>query len=393
MRLFLALFGFTELGRGLRAGQRGASALAARRFALPTRNGEMGAETTLGYHLAERVAMAEIEASRAMLPFLEAKARLSGWLQRERFSIHAALAEYVAADDEHERDFALRAPQGSLPAALYPPIVIQLAAIELVVNAIAFSQLRLPWHETYALAALPSIAGPVLAHFAGIAARQTRRGDVGRWWTLAFGTAAVIGLSVLTVGVGELRSAFVGGGATATWVAAMNAVLFLAAATTSYATHDSSAALERVVKTKRRLERRIRRRWAAWNRLAARYGTARARAMTRVDVILHEALAQMDEYLDGMTQAFNETDFKGTGESWITNAMGTELFTPRDFGPEIQPTPFSLDELIAAYRVGSRAFSAVTGATEAGSARIHWIGSALKTPPAAHTGNGQEASR
>lgn len=231
---------------------------------------------------------------------------------------------------------------------LYWPILFLLGVFEWPMNASAFRILDLDPIETFIVSAIPSIAVPILSHIIGTKIRQWPL-EPSPWKTAIIFVLMVGALAGGLYAMGMLRAQYIAWENKApvdtesmVMLMLVNACALAVGIGLAYWSHDPDRELERIVDHKAMLRRRLDRLWRGWRRMAGEFDRLRSAAMCDVETIRASARAGIMEYRE-----YNNRYRRGEAPpASFTAEVGDRFFRPRDFGPELDKTPHSLDEMI-----------------------------------------------
>lgn len=306
-----------------------------------------GKPPRLSFFEAEMLNITEEKISRLIERWDKKKQPLEGKAKNVRHHLAHLLSEYKRIHQLH-KEKGFRQPH-RISWWMYLPIMAILGLLEFPFNLTAFKILRAPPNELIIMAAAPSIAIPLLAHFLGTKIKQWPTTGEPNWRTVLIAIVAITALLVGLLAIGLLRAdyiAYIRKTHQDYWQAALLMginLLFLSAATiTSYFAHDSDRGLERVVKEKNRLRPRLDREWNAWSKTASKFDSYRGATLARIQQLRDDTRARMDEYRQFNSRFQTNSSIPPHFQDEITD----DFFIPRDLGAEIDKAPPSLDEVL-----------------------------------------------
>lgn len=269
---------------------------------------------------------------------------------RSKHALHnmkEVMHEYKECLEEHEKKDR-QYPYRLVSPWLYWPILFLLGIFEWPMNASAFRILDLDPIETFIVSAIPSIAVPILSHIIGTKIRQWPL-EPSPWKTAIVFVLMVSALVGGLYAMGMLRAQYIAWENKAPidtesmlMLMLVNACALAVGLGLAYWSHDPDRELERIVDHKAMLQRRLDRAWNRWLNVSGEFDRLRAEAICDVEMIRDDVRASIMEY----REYNNRYRRREAPPESFTAELGDRFFRPRDFGPELDKTPKSLDDML-----------------------------------------------
>jgi hypothetical protein len=272
------------------------------------------------------------------------------------------LQRYAAVHREH-RALGLQDFHPLVSHRAYWVLLAAAALLESPVNKAALSFLAMPDGETWAVAAFVSVLNVLGASYFGKKLRQVGARLCRDWFVLGF---IVLVFTALMTSLAGLRADHVAMTAADsglpvsgwTWPAllAIQALFFGVGAALSFAMVPAQPQLERVLKDKSRLRRRI--------DALLRRRTALAAQHDRLWLKAEQAIAEHRAHCMALVGEYRDENFSARGithlvPAWLRQPLNPAVFAPIDLGPRLIAHMPTLEQLLL--RIEDQADAGLTG--------------------------------
>lgn len=259
------------------------------------------------------------------------------------------LQRYAAAHREHGAH-GLQGFHPLLPHRVYWVLLFAAALLESPVNKAALLFLAMTDGETWAVAAFVSVLNVLGASYFGKKLRQVGARPCRDWFVLGL-VGLVFGVSMAALA--GLRADHVallagqGGLPASNWawpaLLAIQGLFFGVGAALSFAMVPAQPQLERVLKDKSRLRRRI--------DVLLRRRTSLAARHDRLWLEAEQAIAERRAYCQALMSEYRDENFSARGTThpvpaWLRQPLDSAAFTPVDLGPRLITAMPTLAQLL-----------------------------------------------
>lgn len=257
------------------------------------------------------------------------------------------LREYESACNDHRKK-GNRQTDPKIGKWVYLALLSLLGLFELPLNMSALQILYLPNEETILISSGVALMFMLLAHFIGLRFRYWPKEK--QHWVVYLGIfamlLAVFG-SILSIGV--LRGEYLAHetGKDIDWLTsvalmALNFAYLIGGAGLSYLAHDRDEELERIVKAKQKLQKRLTHCWKKLIEVSTRFDTLLKTTAAKMNNIRNDALAKILEYRDYNRRFRSDDNYP----ECFNEKVDYFLFKPIILGHELVTHPESINELI-----------------------------------------------
>ena len=345
---------FTAGARGTRDRRRGHPSPPA---IIPARrHGDPSGETqaSLPIFAITMITDAEVHTNRRMRRWEAKRSRLKSKAEGLGIEIQQLLTKKRLLSRSRDGRHDARDPGRELSKNAYAISLAVMGVAEYAINFSSFSSwfpasdswstfMAFGW-QLYLAAALPSVLIPLFGHKIGSVLKHSRatrmKFNDGVMLFAVAGCSVGLLLAMANLRNLDLVSHAATAGTGAYWgLLAINLAALVAGATLSYASHSEDADHEDSNRQTDRLERVLRSKRKAWQRVAAAHDKHRAAAIHDVEAIQQGTLTRILEYADYNLIGANDT------LSILPNGVDLHYFNLRNFSTELSRTPPTLTEI------------------------------------------------
>lgn len=298
---------------------------------------------------AKWVRQADRECLQATASLRHASPAVLGEIAAAEHELDEQLQRYATVHREH-RSLGLKDFHPLVPHRAYWVLLAAAALLESPVNKAALSFLAMTDGETWAVAAFVSVLNVLGASYFGKKLRQVGSRLCRDWFMLgsvvlvfAFAMTALAGLRADHVAMTAAEGGLPVSGWTWPGLLAIQALFFVVGAALSFAMVPEQPQLERVLKDKSKLRRRI--------DALLRRRTALASQHDRLWLKAEQAIAEHRAHCYALVGEYRDENFSSRGTAhpvpaWLRQPLDPAAFAPIDLGPRLVANMPTLETLL-----------------------------------------------